>query len=80
MYSYVTKELPEVVNSYFNVDGSRISVTGHSMGGHGALVTSLKNPGMYKSVSAFSPICNPTKVPWGETNFKNYLGSVEAGK
>lgn len=60
MYSYITKELPEIVNAYFNVDGSRISVTGHSMGGHGALVAALRNPGMYRSVSAFSPICNPT--------------------
>ena len=56
------------------------SISGHSMGGHGALTLFLKNPGMYKSVSAFAPICNPTAVPWGEKAFTGYLGSVEAGK
>lgn len=55
-------------------------ITGHSMGGHGALTLYLKNPGMYKSVSAFAPICNPTACPWGEKAFTAYLGSVEAGK
>ena len=50
------------------------------MGGHGALICHLKNPGKYSSVSAFSPICNPTKCPWGEKAFNGYLGSVEAGK
>jgi len=50
------------------------------MGGHGALISHLKNPGKYTSVSAFSPICNPTKCPWGEKAFTGYLGSVEAGK
>lgn len=80
MYSYITKELPEIVNSYFNVDGTKSSVMGHSMGGHGALIVALKNPGKYRSVSAFAPVVNPTKCAWGETAFKNYLGSVEAGK
>merc|ERR1711997_165601 len=80
MYDYVTKELPDLVSKLFAVDGSRISITGHSMGGHGALISHLKNPGMYTSVSAFSPICNPTKCPWGEKAFTGYLGSVEAGK
>lgn len=80
MYSYITKELPEIVNAYFNVDGTKISVMGHSMGGHGALIAGLKNPGKYRSVSAFSPVSNPIKCPWGEKAFKNYLGSVEAGK
>lgn len=50
------------------------------MGGHGAISIALKNPGKYKSVSAFAPICNPTNCPWGEKAFTNYLGSVEAGK
>merc|ERR1712186_77260 len=62
------------------VDPEKRSITGHSMGGHGALISHLKNPGMYSSVSAFSPICNPTAVPWGEKAFTGYLGSVEAGK
>ena len=50
------------------------------MGGHGALTIHLKNPGVYKSVSAFSPICNPTQCPWGHKAFEGYLGSVDAGK
>ena len=52
---------------------------GHSMGGHGALTLALKNPGMFRSVSAFAPICNPTRCPWGAKAFEGYLGSVEAG-
>ena len=80
MYDYVTKELPDLVNGFFPVDPNRKSITGHSMGGHGALVSFLKNPGAYQSVSAFSPICNPTQCPWGEKAFNGYLGSVEAGK
>merc|ERR1712013_648790 len=80
MYTYITKELPELVSGLFPVDGERRSITGHSMGGHGALICHLKNPGMFSSVSAFSPICNPTVVPWGEKAFTGYLGSVEAGK
>merc|ERR1712088_839254 len=80
MYTYITKELPELVSGLFPVDPEKRSITGHSMGGHGALVCHLKNPGMFSSVSAFSPICNPTVVPWGEKAFTGYLGSVEAGK
>ena len=80
MYDYITKELPEVVDSLFNVDITKLAISGHSMGGHGALTLHLKNPGMYKSVSAFAPIGNPTQCPWGEKAFTNYLGSVEAGK
>lgn len=56
------------------------SITGHSMGGHGALTIALKQPSKWASVSALSPICNPTACPWGEKAFKAYLGSVEAGK
>lgn len=70
MYDYVTKELPEFVNKFFPVDGDRISITGHSMGGHGALTAHLKNPGMYKSVSAFAPICNPVECKWGKKAFQ----------
>jgi len=80
MYTYVTKELPELISGLFPVDPTRRSITGHSMGGHGALIAHLNNPGMFTSVSAFAPICNPTAVPWGEKAFNGYLGSVEAGK
>ncbi|XP_066266959.1 S-formylglutathione hydrolase-like [Branchiostoma lanceolatum] len=75
MYSYVTEELPSVVNSSFPVDSDRQSVFGHSMGGHGALICYLKNPGKYRSVSAFAPICNPVSCPWGQKAFSGYLGS-----
>lgn len=74
MYSYVTSELRELIESEFNVDKNLRSVTGHSMGGHGALIVALKNPGLYKSCSAFSPICNPINCPWGVKAFTGYLG------
>ena len=74
MFSYVTSELPEIVRNNFNVNPDRQSIFGHSMGGHGALICTLKNPGMYRSVSAFSPICNPSNCPWGEKAFSGYLG------
>lgn len=80
MYDYVTKELPAFIDAHFRVDLSKQAISGHSMGGHGALTLALKNPGMYKSISAFSPICNPTACPWGEKAFTGYLGSVEAGQ
>ncbi|XP_002415084.4 S-formylglutathione hydrolase [Ixodes scapularis] len=73
MYSYVTKELPSLMEN-FPVDTKRQGIFGHSMGGHGALTCALKNPGMYKSVSAFAPICNPVNCPWGKKAFSNYLG------
>jgi len=75
MYDYVTKELPELIEGSqdFPTNG-RIGITGHSMGGHGALICHLKNPGKYESVSAFSPICNPINCPWGQKAFKGYLG------
>jgi len=75
MYSYVSQELPCVINSELPVDGSKQAVTGHSMGGHGALIVALKNPGMFKAVSAFAPISNPMNCPWGEKAFSGYLGS-----
>lgn len=78
MYSYITKELPSTLFSdpefSSSLDSSRVSITGHSMGGHGALTLFLKNPGMYKSVSAFAPISNPINCPWGEKAFKGYFG------
>lgn len=74
MYDYVTKELPQLINDNFNVDANRVSISGHSMGGHGALMIALKNPGKYKSVSAFAPIVAPTLCPWGKKALGNYLG------
>jgi S-formylglutathione hydrolase len=75
MESYLTKELPQLLYKEFGqLDGSRASITGHSMGGHGALTLYLKHPGMFKSVSAFSAICNPSLCPWGEKAFRGYLG------
>jgi S-formylglutathione hydrolase len=73
MYDYVVKELPTLVEEHFPVTGKR-SISGHSMGGHGALICALKNPGRYQSVSAFAPITNPTQCPWGEKAFTGYLG------
>ena len=73
MGSYITRELPQLIAKHFNVSGKR-SVCGHSMGGHGALVLALRNPGMFESVSAFSPIVAPCQVPWGEQAFSAYLG------
>jgi S-formylglutathione hydrolase len=65
MYSYITQELPEIVGAKFSqIDVTNMSITGHSMGGHGALTIALKNQDKYKSVSAFSPICNPINCPW----------------
>ncbi|KAJ3039329.1 hypothetical protein HDV00_012322 [Rhizophlyctis rosea] len=75
MYSYVTEELPKLVNENLPVDPSRTSIFGHSMGGHGALMVALKNPGKYKSISAFAPISNPVDCPWGQKAFSGYLGS-----
>lgn len=80
MSTYITEELPALIAAHFPaVDVSRMGVTGHSMGGHGALTLAMRNPALYKSVSAFAPICNPTQCPWGDKAFKGYLGSVEAG-
>ena len=74
MYSYVTKELPTLIQQNFSILPDKQSIFGHSMGGHGALICALKNPGMYKSVSAFAPICNPVNCPWGAKAFTGYLG------
>jgi S-formylglutathione hydrolase len=75
MYSYVTRELREAVEANFSIDGARSGIFGHSMGGHGALVIALRNPGAYGSVSAFAPIATPSAVPWGEKAFTGYLGA-----
>jgi S-formylglutathione hydrolase len=74
MYSYVTRELPQVVAANLPVDASASGIFGHSMGGHGALICALKNPDRYKSVSAFAPIAAPMQCPWGKKAFGNYLG------
>ena len=74
MYSYITEELPAVVGASEPIDVTRASLTGHSMGGHGALVIGLRNPERYASISAFAPIVSPTRCPWGEKALSNYLG------
>jgi S-formylglutathione hydrolase len=77
MESYVAEELAEVMARHFPVDAARQSITGHSMGGHGALTLALRRPGRYKSVSAFAPIVAPSQVPWGRKAFARYLGEDE---
>jgi len=81
MDTYVTKELPEVLAATdvlaSALDLSRSSIMGHSMGGHGALVLALRNPGKYARVSAFAPICRPSAVGWGQKAFKGYLGEAD---
>nr|WP_225589662.1 S-formylglutathione hydrolase [Pseudoxanthomonas sp. PXM01] len=74
MYDYIVHELPALVEAHFPVTDAR-AISGHSMGGHGALTIALKNPGRYRSVSAFSPIVAPSQVPWGEKAFGAYLGA-----
>ncbi|MBV7267134.1 S-formylglutathione hydrolase [Erythrobacter ani] len=74
MRSYIETELPGLVAASFPVDLQRQSITGHSMGGHGALTIGLRNPGRFRSISAFSPIVAPSQVPWGEKAFGRYLG------
>ena len=75
MWSYVTEELPHLVGQEFPVDRDRQGITGHSMGGHGALTVALRNEGRFRSVSAFAPIVAPSAVPWGQKALTNYLGS-----
>ncbi|MFT3763613.1 MAG: S-formylglutathione hydrolase [Pseudoxanthomonas sp.] len=77
MYDYVVAELPALVEANFNVSNAR-AISGHSMGGHGALVIALRNPARYRSVSAFAPIAAPTRAPWGEKAFSAYLGEDRA--
>jgi S-formylglutathione hydrolase len=74
MYDYVTRELPALIEANLAVVPGLKSVSGHSMGGHGALLCALRNAGGYRCVSAFAPICNPTRCSWGETCFSAYLG------
>src|SRR6201996_3434328 len=74
MYSYVRDELRETVLANLPVDGARLGIFGHSMGGHGALMLALRNPQIYRSVSAFAPIAAPSLCPWGVKAFTGYLG------
>lgn len=78
MYSYVTKELPALIAEHFPADMSRQGITGHSMGGHGALTIALKNPDTFKSCSAFAPITNPSTADWSKGALAAYLGADEA--
>ena len=82
MQDYVTRELPELVEAKWGVGKNGLkSISGHSMGGHGAITLALKSePGTWVSVSAFAPICHPTACPWGKKAFTAYFGSVEAGE
>jgi len=77
MYNYVTAELPALIEAHLPVLPGVKSISGHSMGGHGALICALKEADAYRSVSAFSPICHPVKSPWGEGCFSAYLGEDE---
>lgn len=74
MFEYVTEELPRCIGASQPIDVARASITGHSMGGHGALVIGLRLPDRYASISAFAPIVSPTRCPWGERAFEGYLG------
>jgi len=78
MWTYVTEELPTLVAAEFPADMDRQGITGHSMGGHGALTIALRNPGRFRSVAAFAPIVAPSQVPWGQKAFAGYLGDDRA--
>ncbi len=80
MQSYVLDDLSTLLFERFPLTPDAQAITGHSMGGHGALTLAAKSPGRFRSVSAFSPICNPTESDWGQKQFTAYLGSVEAGR
>ena len=75
MESYLTQELVSVVGEHLPIDPQRLGLFGHSMGGHGALTLALRHPGLFKSLSAFAPICAPSQCPWGQKAFAGYLGS-----
>jgi S-formylglutathione hydrolase len=78
MYDYVLEELRQSVLENFPADDQRVGIFGHSMGGHGALVLALRNPQIFKSVSAFAPICSPTRCAWGQKALPRYLGEDQA--
>ena len=77
MWDYITLDLTNIINENFNVDMARQSIMGHSMGGHGALTIGMGIPGRFKSISALSPICNPTGADWGRKQLAAYLGNDE---
>ena len=77
MYSYITEELPRIIAASFPSDMKRVGISGHSMGGHGALTMALKRPDLFKSVSAFAPIVSPIHSPWGRKALTGYLGADE---
>lgn len=79
MGRYVNEELPALIEAHFPARNDRRGLFGHSMGGHGALVTALRDPGRWHSLSAFAPICNPASVPWGQKAFCRYLGPDQSG-
>jgi len=78
MRSYIEEELPALIAAEFPVDMARQGITGHSMGGHGALTVGLRNPGRFRSISAFAPIVAPSRAPWGEKALGGYLGADRA--
>ncbi len=78
MESYIARELPALIGAELPADTGRQGITGHSMGGHGAITLALKNPGRFASVSAFAPICSPMRCPWGEKALSGYLGPDRA--
>ncbi|MEP3332613.1 S-formylglutathione hydrolase [Sedimentitalea sp.] len=78
MWDYIADELPALLTENFAIDGNRQAITGHSMGGHGALTLAMNLPGRFRSVSAYSPICNPTGADWGRKQLAAYLGDDEA--
>jgi S-formylglutathione hydrolase len=75
MYTYITQELRQLAEDKLPIDSTRRGIFGHSMGGHGALVLGLRNPDLYRSISAFAPICAPSQAPWGIKAFSEYLGT-----
>lgn len=79
MESYIVRELLPLLAEHLPIDGGQIGISGHSMGGHGALTLALRHPGRFKSLSAFAPICAPTQCPWGEKAFTGYLGADRTG-
>jgi len=78
METYLTQELPALLAQQLPIDSGRLGLSGHSMGGHGALTLALRHPGLFKSLSAFAPICAPTQCPWGQKAFTGYLGTDSA--
>ena len=77
MYDYIVSELPEILSQNFPIDTDNMALSGHSIGGHGALTIALKNPSRFQSVSAFAPICAPMDCPWGKKAFQAYLGRMK---